>query len=385
MWRICLNGLSRQRLRLALVAGALAIPVALFISLASLAGSYEQTLHRELDRMGMQMMLVPLGCPYDGAARVVKGRALDNTLPESALELARKDPEVAIAAPLLIAATPRIAEKRVDLWVGLDKSSLQLKPWWKSVNGQPWFSGSNSVILGADAALVEMRAPGDLLHCPEANRDLRVDGTLERSGTADDNLFFVPLQTAQSMFGQNGKLTAIGIRLRNPENISEVSRRLNEIPGAQVVTLTEMMGVFLNMVGSVRLLVLSLTLLAVVVCVLAILNTMLAAVVQRSTELAVMRAIGASKAQLFGLVTLEAFIIAVIASVLGIATAIAASKYLALIASPLLPLATAFQLEAIKPDAIGRGVAISLLAGTLASIYPAWRASRVHPAPLLRG
>ena len=57
----------------------------------------------ELNRMGLQMMLVPLGCPYDAAARVLKGRDLENSLPESALAEARSDPAVAVAAPLLIA------------------------------------------------------------------------------------------------------------------------------------------------------------------------------------------------------------------------------------------------------------------------------------------
>lgn len=384
MWRLCLNGLHRQRLRAGLIVGALAVPVALFISLVSMAGGYERALHSELDRMGMQMMLVPLGCPYDGAARVIKGQALDNTLPESALALARKDPDVAIAAPLLIASVPRPTEKRVDLWVGLDETSRDLKPWWKAASGAGWFTSSNSVILGAEAAVVEMRTPGDALHSPEADRSLRVDGILARSGTADDNLFFVPLATAQSMFGQSGKLTAIAIRMREPEKISEVSRRLQEIPGAQVVTATEMMGVFLNIVGSVRILIQSITLLAIVICLLAILNTMLAAVLQRSGELAIMRALGASRLQVFGLIALESSMISTIAFVLGLILAAVAGKYLASMVGPFLPLAPPSELWSLQSDAVWQGVVISILAGNVASLYPAWRASRIHPAPLLR-
>ena len=366
------------------MAAALAIPVALFISLASLAAGYNRSLHTELDRMGVQIMLVPLGCPYDGAARVVKGQALDNTLPESALHIVRRDPEVEIAAPLLIVSVPRAVEKRVDLWVGLEKSSLRLKPWWKVARGSQWFSSSNSVILGSDAALVEMRAPGDVLFSPEANRTLRVDGALARSGTADDNLFFVPLETAQSMFAQTEKLTAIAIRLRDPQQLSEVTRRLNDIPGAQAVTVTEMMGVFLNIIGSVKILVQSITLLAVVICLLAILNTMLAAVLQRSGELAIMRALGASRAQVFAVITFESLLIAALAAFVGIVSAVTLGRYLALLVTPFLtPAATATPWP-IVPLAAGQGVALALLAGLAASLYPAWRASQIHPAPLLR-
>ena len=61
-----------------------------------------------------------------------------------------------------------------------------------------------------------MRAPGDRLHSPETGQELRVAGVLERSGTSDDSLFFVPLRTAQRMFGQENRLTAVAIRLRDP-------------------------------------------------------------------------------------------------------------------------------------------------------------------------
>src|SRR5438874_1378582 len=137
------------------------------------------------------MMLVPLGCPYDGAARVLKNSSLETELPEAALVAARGDPAVAVAAPLLIAAVPHRNDKRTDIWVGIDETALLLKPWWKVKSGSRWFEKTNEVILGADAAAVEMRSPGDKLFSPEANCEFRVAGVLNRSGTSDDSAFFV--------------------------------------------------------------------------------------------------------------------------------------------------------------------------------------------------
>src|SRR5205823_6557673 len=123
------------------------------------------------------------------------GRSPEVSLPDSALAVARRDPEVAVAAPLLMAAVPRPEEKRTDLWVGLDRSALALKPWWKPTAGSRWFQRPNEVILGAEAAATEMRAPGDAFYSPGAagtrnGARLRVAGVLERSGTSDDSLFF---------------------------------------------------------------------------------------------------------------------------------------------------------------------------------------------------
>ena len=127
MWLLAYRNLIRRPLRTVLTVFGLAVAVAVLACLSAFSHGYQRSLGTELDRMGFQMMLVPLGCPYDGAARVLKGKALENSLPESALELARRDPAVAVAAPLLMVAQARPIEGRADMWVGLDESALALR------------------------------------------------------------------------------------------------------------------------------------------------------------------------------------------------------------------------------------------------------------------
>lgn len=384
MLRLAYLGLLRYRLRATFVIGALAVPIAVLLCLSSLGSGYERLLRTELDGMGVQLMLVPLGCPYDAAARVVKGQTLDHTLPETALAQVRNDSAVAVAAPLLIVALSRTEEKRVDLWIGIDEAGQQIKPWWKAQAGSAWFKGKDSVILGSEAALIEMREPGDKLFCPEANRTMNVDGVLARSGTTDDNFFFVPLRAAQEMFGQPERLTAIAIRLREPDMVREVAQRLQQIPGAQVVTLAEMMGVFLNVVGSVRIVLEAITLLAVTVCALGVFNTMLAAVLERVDELAIMRALGASRAHLFVLVTLESSLLAAAATGVGLSLAVFGGHYLEEMIRPFLPMTPTGRLWDLTGSDLARIVTLCFVVGVFAGIYPAWRASRVQPAIALK-
>ena len=183
-------------------------------------------------------------------------------------------------------------------------------------------AGANVVVAArtaadVEAAAAELRKPGDRFYSPETGRSFRVCGVLERSGTSDDSLFFVPLSTAQRMFNQSNRLTAVAIRLRDPGLLREASQRLQGIPGAQVVTLTEMMGTFLNLVGAVRTLLLSIGMVAVAVSVFSVFNTVLAAVVERTGELAMMRAIGASRWQVVGLITVEAVMLSCAGSACG--------------------------------------------------------------------
>src|SRR4051794_683882 len=187
MLKLVLRNLWRRPLRNVLTVAGVAISIGLLAALLAVATGYRMNLSKELDRSGVQLMVVPLGCPYDAAARILKNNSLELSLPAAALNQVRADPAVAVAAPLLMIAVPGHHNERTDLWVGIDEAALKLKPWWHVKTGAQWFSNEDSVIPGSEAAAVEMRRPGDKLFSPEANRSLRVAGVLERSGTSDDS------------------------------------------------------------------------------------------------------------------------------------------------------------------------------------------------------
>ena len=380
MLLLALKNLTRRPLRAALTAFGLATSVALLLCLLSFSEGYQRSLRRELDGMGMQMMLVPLGCPYDAAAQVLKGRALDVSLPASALAAARADAAVAIAAPLYAATLPRPDLGRTDLWVGVDDSARLLKPWWKLTAGSTYFTGPDSVLLGAEAAATELRKPGDKFYSPETKRSFTVCGVLERSGTSDDSQFFVPLSTAQTMFGQPNRLTAVLIRLKDPAQLREASERLQNVPGAQAVTLTEMMGTFLNLMGAARSMILAIALVAIAISALTVFNTMMAATLERTGELGVLRALGFGRGAIFCLMTAEAIALTLAGGLIGLALGLIGGRQVEQAARNYLPLAPTNGLPLLTPTALLWSLALTLLVGLVAGAYPAWRASRLQPA-----
>jgi putative ABC transport system permease protein len=243
----------------------------------------------------------------------------------------------------------------------------------------------DSVLLGCDAAEIEMRSAGDLFYDPVSKKQFRVAGILERSGTSDDNLFFVPLRTAQNMFDQRGRLTAIAIRLKDPALLGEATARLQRIPGAQVVTITEMMGVFLNLVGAARMLMESLALVAVAVSLLTVFNTLLAAVVERTGELSVLRAIGASQLQVLGLISLEGLVLTAGGCAIGLALAFAGGQMLESLARHFVPFAPNGRLLVLTSSILWRSFALGVVVALIGGLYPAWRAARLNPAAAVKG
>ena len=377
---LALRNLWRRPLRHVLALIGIAVSVATLACLGAFGQGYRAALQSELDGMGMQMMLVPLGCPYDAAARVLKGKTLEFSLPQSALLTARRDPAVSLAAPMLMAVVPHVREGRTDVWVGIDQSTRQMKPWWKVETGAPWFTGQNEVILGAEAAELEMRRPGDLFYSPETHRTLRVAGILQRSGTADDSLFFVPLTTAQAMFHQPQRITAIAVQLHDPQQTGAASARLQTIAGAQVVTLSEMMGTFLNLVGAVKTLLFSLAVVALAIGALGVFNTLLSIVVERRSELAMMRALGASGPQIFALLTLESARLTLGGGVCGLIMSAFVGRTFASMVRQWVPLSPNEVLFKLTPDVAANCFFIGLGVGVLAGVVPAWQASRLPPA-----
>jgi putative ABC transport system permease protein len=385
MLTLAWKNLIRRPIRTLLTVTGLAVALALLVSLLSFGEGYQQGLRRELDGMGMQMMLVPLGCPYDAAARVLKGRALDVTLPQAALDTARADKAVAIAAPLFAATLPRLDQGRTDLWVGVDDTARQMRPWWKLTAGSTFFRGADSVLLGAEAAATELRKPGDRFYSPETGRTFTVCGVLERSGTSDDSQFFVPLATAQAMFHQTGRLTGIAIRLKDPALLKEASDRLQEVKGAQVVTVTEMMGTFLNLMGAARTLTVAIALISVTISALSIFNTMMAGALERSREIGILRAIGFGREHIFFLVAWESVMLSLVGGLCGLLLAAVGGGAIESLVRPYLPLAPENGLSALTPSAVGECLLLILVVGLVAGGYPAYHASQRPPALALKG
>jgi putative ABC transport system permease protein len=384
MFKVALRNILRRRLRSSLTAAGIAVAVAVLLLIDQVASSYREQLLQELNGMGVHLMLVPLGCPYDAAARVLKGNTLETSLPEEALFAARRVSEVEIAAPLLIAALPRPEQGRTDMFVGLDESGITLKSWWKAERGMDRFPGDDAIILGAEAARMEMREPGDQLHSPETGRKFEVAGVLQRSGTSDDNLFFVPLRTAQKMFDSSNRLTAVAIRLRDPAALSDVSARLQDIAGAQVVTQTEMMGTFLNILGNVRTLLQSIGWVALFASLAGLANTLLISVAERTAEFSLMRAIGASRAQVMSVILLESMLLTAAGILLGLAVTLTVGGLATPLFAAYLPFFGSLS-PAFRPGALGLVLLTGIAGALLASLMPGLRAVATEPAFALKG
>jgi putative ABC transport system permease protein len=211
----------------------------------------------------------------------------------------------------------------------------------------------------------------------------------DRPGLPDSTVALVSLPTAQRMLHLDGAVTEVAVTAADGVDTGALQRRLGATLGAgyEVTASRDLAAAASaaaqNQLGFLRVMLLALAAAGLLVGAFLIANTFSIVVTQRTHELAVLRATGATGRQVLASVLGEALLIGLIASVGGIGAGIGA-------AVGLRNLAGAFGIA--LPDGTmvvaGRTVLISLAVGVLvtvlAALGPARRAARVAPVEAMR-
>ncbi|HYY08733.1 MAG TPA: ABC transporter permease, partial [Actinomycetota bacterium] len=197
------------------------------------------------------------------------------------------------------------------------------------------------------------------------------------------------LLTAQRLFDREGRFDQIYVVGTGGSSAASVARAVTAIlpKGVEAITAADAADEQADQVRQglsfLRIVLLVFAFVALFVGAFVIFNTFNIVVTQRTRELALLRALGASRRQVFGSVVLESVVVGLLGSALGLLAGIG-------LAFGLKSLLAVVGLE-LPPTGMKVGIStivISLVVGTVvtvvASTLPAWRASRVAPIQALR-
>ena len=123
---------------------------------------------------------------------------------------------------------------------------------------------------------------------------------------------------------------------------------------------------------------------ALFVGIFLILNTFSIIVAQRTRELALMRALGASRNQMIGSVIVEAVVIGLIAAVLGLAAGVGVGALLAYLFNSFAGGGLQLGTVSVPPSAIISSFVVGVLVTVVAAVLPALRASRIAPVAAMQ-
>ncbi|MFD3401446.1 ABC transporter permease [Kribbella sp. NPDC058693] len=195
--------------------------------------------------------------------------------------------------------------------------------------------------------------------------------------------------TAQRVLGVPGFFDAINVSADNGVQPTELVQRINAVlpNGAEAVTGATVVKESADAVNKdlrfVGILFLVFAGIALFVGAFIIWNTFTMTITQRSREIALLRAIGATRRQVNQSLIVEAFLLGLLASAVGIALGLLVAKGLNLLMD-----AVGFSLPSTSMQVQPRTIVVSLLVGTLvtvvAALVPAYRATKVLPVEALR-
>jgi putative ABC transport system permease protein len=199
-----------------------------------------------------------------------------------------------------------------------------------------------------------------------------------------DNLILMDIAAAQELTGSIGRLSRIDLIL-SEQQAAQLSDQLP--PGITLQSASEQASTVSQLTSAFELNLTALSLLAVVVGMFMIYNTMMFSVVQRRPALGTLRALGVNEDQVLGLILLEAFIIgtfgAVFGTLLGYFLGQGAVQLVSQTINDLYFLVSV-QDTALTSIMLLKGFGVGIGASVLAGLIPAIEAASVPPITVLR-
>ena len=363
------RNLGRYRVRSVLTALGIAIALGGMVALVGLSRGMERSVTVSFEEKGTHIIALQKGTIDLLAA----------TLDEDQAAMIR-------AIPGVVSVMPGLAEL-VDFETG-QMAYVAGRPldgdFWTSlrmIQGvAPSQEKPEGVVLGEALSQMLSKRPGDTIEL--SGREFTITGIAKQESALDDRSVIMPLKQLQKLLGIDGKVSGFHIKVaqaEDPAAVSAVQARLAAAFPTLSFTQPEDMGRDVQIFRLMRALAWSSSTIALGMALIAVLNTLLMSVIERSREIGLLSAIGWHPVRVMAMVMLDGVVLASSGAVLGVGMGLLCLRWI--IHHPKLG-------GLLQPDVTAslllEGVVLALLMGVLGGLYPAWRAVRLDPMTLLR-
>ncbi len=399
--RIAMRGLRANRLRSALTMLGIIIGVAAVILLVALGNGLKTSVNAQLEPLANLITIVP-----------TIGNVPGGTAPKDLIDAdvaALQDPALAGQIATVIPATTGKALAETEAF-RFRANVIGSTEQWLEVNNQDMTVGSffdeaqvrstaKVVVLGPSVATYLFGDdPAAALNRPvRINRQtFRVIGVMQSVGEPGDSVAVMPLETARRyVFGGGDKINQIIVQATQaavvPAAQDEVIRILSDrhrIKDSanrdfEVQSLRSRLDSFNQILRILTLFTAAVAAISLLVGAIGVLNIMLVSVTERTREIGIRKAIGATRRAVLEQFLIESTVLAGLGGVIGVLVGIGLSVLGAIIAPTLGPTFASFA-PAVTIPSIVVSFAISLAIGLIAGGYPANRAARLRPIEALR-
>ena len=260
---------------------------------------------------------------------------------------------------------------------GIDKKHLNLLG-VENVNGTVFNENKNEVIIGINVAKNQNKTIGDNIDI--LGEKFIITGIYETGNILQDNLVFTSLYNLQNLSDSNNLISEIIVKADKNVNVSKLSDNIKKIYANKLDTTTaeEQAKRVNHVIETIDVASIAISLLAIIIGSLGVVNTMIMSVYERTREIGVLKAVGWTNLRILLMILGETIVLMLISAVVGTIFGVLAVKL------GLLFLNTDVLAPAYSMDIFIRAFIIALSVGLIGGLYPAYRASKLSPTEALK-
>jgi putative ABC transport system permease protein len=375
-----LKNLTRRPVRTVLTVLGLSVAVGSMIALLGISDNVERAVNEAFDRRGVDLVVIAGGVTDQ----------LSSDLDQGIGDKIRAMPEVAMVDMAIV--------ELVEVPRGKSNISVMMLGWpptnkgyedYKILAGRRLAVGDDrKAMLGATVAQNLGKSVGDTVELQ--GEPFEVAGVYESFSVFENGSITVLLSEAQRLAARPGRVTGFSVAVKKTttdpaaevEAVRQKIQALTDTAGKPVRLSAQPTQDYVESASHIRLtraMVWMVSVIAIVIGVISMLNTMVMSVLERTQEIGILRAVGWPRGRVVRMVLGESV-------ALGVAAAVAGTVGAALITHALaqFPPVNGFIEGGIAPVVVVQGVAIAALIGLVGGAYPAIRAARLLPTEAIR-
>lgn len=360
--------LASRKTRTVLTAVAVAVSVMAIVTLTVVTKSLQDSAASVLQIGRADFVVAQKGAPD----------LLDSVVTDKQVAGLSKTPGVASAIGALVTTTPLDSSHPQFLEVGVDPAALETFG-VQVVAGRAYTAtATNELMLGWQAAEDLGKHVGDTVRIDRTT--YRVVGIYSIKQVFGDAASMLPLITMQANERKPGTVTLMAVKAQPGVAIDGLRKTIEtEYPNLATVRLASEFGRVDRNIEFLRAAKTGATIVALLIGIIVVMNTMLLSLVERMREFGLLRALGWTRRRLVSLVMGEALSISLLGAMLGVGLAFLLTFTLARASSLqglLQPQYSASTFGLALYSAVGIGL--------VAALYPSLRAGALRPGVALR-
>jgi putative ABC transport system permease protein len=368
------------------------IGIASVVALISLGDGMSASIAEQLENLGPDKVTITPAAGF-GMGGAPSGGSVQ--LSDKDVEIINNVAGVRMAIPMLFKSLPTKFQGTTRFVSFVSFPTDKTKEFFSDMQnyelseGRTFAKGEQNVaVLGARVSeqlfdgKLELRDKIEIL-----GKDVRIIGILKSTGDSDsDNGIIIPIETLHEITGNKDEITFVFAKVDgNPSIVAkEIENDLRDYHKDKLFNAysTEQLMEQINSVfGILSFVLIGIASISLLVAGFGILNTMLMSVIERTREIGILKAIGATNHTILAMFLTESALVGIMGGTIGCLVGYLLAFSMGGIAQNFLGLNL---LISINPGLIAFVVAFAAAVGVLSGTYPAYRAAKLDPVEALR-